>query len=76
MTPFFRIKHYLINLDRLAYVRVEENFIDFGFSFPVEKTSGHHFIRLERGSELDPGEFEQVEEFVLQLPDPDRVVVI
>jgi hypothetical protein len=75
MTPFFRIKHYLINLDRLAYVRIEENFIDFGFSFPVEKGECH-VIRLERGSQLDPAEFEQVKEFVMQLPDPDRVVVI
>jgi len=76
MTPFFRIKNYLINLDRLAYVRIEENSIDFGFSFPVEKSSGHHFIRLERGSNLSNAEFEQVKEFVLQLPDPDRVIVI
>jgi hypothetical protein len=76
MTPFFRIKHYLINLDRLAYVAVEENHIDFGFSFPVEKSGGHHFIRLERGSLLNHAEFEQVKKFVLQLPDPDRVIVI
>jgi len=76
MTPFFRIKQYLINLDRLAYVRVEENLIDFGFSFPVEKSSGHHFIRLEKGSHLSSAEFEQVKEFVLQLPDPDRVIVL
>ncbi len=76
MDPFFRIKNYLINLDRLAYVRVEENFIDFGFAFPVEKTSGCHFIRLEKGSNLSSAEFEQVKEFVLQLPDKDRVIVI
>jgi hypothetical protein len=76
MTPFFRIKHYLINLDRLAYVRVEENFIDFGFSFPVEKGGECHYIRLEKGPSLNNAEFEQVKEFVLQLPDPDRVIVI
>jgi hypothetical protein len=76
MTPFFRIKNYLINLDRLAYVRVEENYIDFGFSFPVDKSCGEHFIRLERGSNLQNAEFEQIKEFVLQLPDPDRVIVI
>ncbi len=76
MTPFFRIKHYLINLDRLAYVRVEPDFIDFGFSFPVEKTGGCHFIRLEKGADLSSAEFEQVKEFVLHLPDPDRVIVI
>ena len=34
MTPFFRIKNFLINLERLAYVHIEENYIDFGFSFP------------------------------------------
>jgi hypothetical protein len=76
MTPFFRIKNYLINLDRLAYVRVEENFIDFGFSFPVDKSCGEHFIRLEKGANLQDAEFEQIKEFVLQLPDPDRVIVI
>lgn len=76
MTPFFRIKNYLINLDRLAYVRVEANYIDFGFSFPVDKSSGQHFIRLEKGSNLQNAEFEQLKEFVLQLPDPDRVIVI
>jgi hypothetical protein len=76
MTPFFRIKNYLINLDRLAYVRVEENFIDFGFSFPVDKSCGEHFIRLERGANLQDAEFEQIKEFVMQLPDPDRVIVI
>jgi hypothetical protein len=76
MAPFFRIKNYLINLERLAYVRLEEERIDFGFSFPVDKDSGHHFIRLERGSHLRDEEFEQVREFVLQLPDPDRVIVI
>ncbi len=76
MTPFFRIKNYLINMDRLAYVRVEESLIDFGFSFPVEKTGDCHYIRLEKGSNLSTAEFEQVKEFVLQLPDPDRVIVI
>ena len=76
MTPFFRIKHYLINLDRLAFVRIEENSIDFGFSFPVEKDGECHFIHLEKGSSLNNAEFEQVKEFVLQLPDPDRVIVI
>ncbi len=76
MTQFFRIKHYVINSDRLAYVRVEENFIDFGFSFPVEKGSGHHLIRLEKGANLSLAEFEQVKEFVLHLPEADRVIVL
>ncbi len=76
MTPFIRIKNYVINLESLAYVRVEENHIDFGFSSPVDKISGQNYIRLERGSELQDAELEQVKQYVLQLPDPDRVIVI
>jgi hypothetical protein len=66
----------VINLERLAYVHIEENSIDFGFSFPVDKSCGEHFIRLVKGSNLNNAEFEQVKEFVLQLPDPDRVIVL
>jgi hypothetical protein len=76
MEPFVRIKNYLINLENLAYVRVEENYIDFGFSFHSEELGGQNFIRLERGSHLKNDEFEQVKDFVLQLPDPDRVIII
>jgi len=76
MEPFVRIKNYLINLENLAYVRVEENYIDFGFSFHSEELGGQNFIRLERGSHLKNDEFEQVNDFVLQLPDPDRVIII
>ncbi len=76
MTPFVRIKNYLINLENLAYVRVEENYIDFGFAFHSEELGGQNFIRLERGSHLTNDEFEQVKDFVLQLPDPDRVILI
>jgi len=76
MTPFFRIKNYLINLENLAYVRVEENYIDFGFAFHSERLEGENFIRMERGTYLKNEEFEQVRDFVLQLPDPDRVILI
>ncbi len=76
MEPFVRIKNYLINLENLAYVRVEESHIDFGFAFHSEKLEGQNFIRLERGSHLRDDEFEQVKDFVLQLPDPDRVIII
>ncbi len=76
MEPFVRIKNYIINLENLAYVRVEENYIDFGFAFHSEKLQGQNFIRLERGSHLRDDEFEQVKDFVLKLPDPDRVILI
>jgi hypothetical protein len=76
MEPFIRIKNYLINLENLAYIRVEKNYIDFGFAFHSEKLEGQDFIRMERGAYLQDAEFEQVREFVLQLPDPDRVIII
>ena len=76
MPQFIRIKNHFFNLDSLAYVRVEKDYIDFGFAFPTDPTCGQNYIRLERGSHLQNVEFEQVKEFVLQLPDPDRVIVI
>ena len=75
MAKFIRIKHYVINLDTLTYVRVDQDHIDFGFAFPTEKPGGQNYVRLERGTDLQDSEFEEVREFVLQLPDPDRVVV-
>lgn len=76
MSSFIRVKHYIINLDTLTYVRVEESHIDFGFAFPTEKPGGHNYVRLERGIDLKDQEFDEVREFVLGLPDPDRVIVI
>ena len=76
MTQFIRVKNHFFNLDSLAYVRVEKDYIDFGFAFPIEPACGQNFIRLERGTQLQDAEFEQVKEFVLQLPDPDRVIVV
>ncbi len=52
MEPFVRIKNYIINMENLAYVRVEGNYIDFGFAFHSEKLEGENFIRMERGTYL------------------------
>lgn len=76
MPQFIRIKNHFFNLDSLAFVRVEKDYIDFGFAFPTDPSCGLNYIRLEKGSHLQEAEFEQVKEFVLQLPDPDRVIVI
>lgn len=76
MSSFVRIRNYVINLENLAYVSVEENHIDFGFVPPPGKSQDQNYIRLVRGSDLQDAEFEQVKEFVLQLPDADRVIAI
>ena len=49
MSQFIRIKHYIINLEVVTYVRVDKEHIDFGFAFPTEKPGGQNFVRLERG---------------------------
>jgi hypothetical protein len=76
MAQFIRIKSYVINLDTLTYIRIEDDWIDFGFTFPTEKPGGHNFVRLERGVNLQDQEFNEVKEFVLQLVDPDRIVLV
>ena len=76
MSAFFRIKNYVINLEALAYVQVENNFISFGFTVHSESLEGQNYIRLEKGTHLRDVEFDQVKEFVLQLPESDRVIVI
>ena len=76
MSAFFRIKNFVINLEALAYVQVENNFIAFGFPFHSESLESQNYIRLEKGKHLQDMEFEQVKEFVLQLPQLDRVIVI
>jgi hypothetical protein len=76
MTQFIRIKHYVINLETLTYARIGEDHIDFGFAFPTEKPGGQNYVRLEKGKDLSDSEFDEVKEFVLKLPDPDRVLVI
>ena len=76
MSDFVRIKYYVVNLETVTYVRVEEDHIDFGFTFPTEKAGGQNFIRLEKGKQLNESEFEEVKDFVFRLPDPDRVLVV
>ena len=73
---FVRIKHYIINLETLTYIRVDKSHIDFGFAFPTEKPGGQNYVRLEKGVDLQDAEFDEVKDFVLRLPDPDRVIVI
>ncbi|MBA4418348.1 MAG: hypothetical protein C0392_10635 [Syntrophus sp. (in: bacteria)] len=76
MSEFVRIKQYIINLETLTYIRVGDNYIDFGFTFPTQKHDGKNYVRLERGVDLQDTEFNEVKDFVIQLPDPDRIVVI
>lgn len=76
MAQFIRIKSYVINLDTLTYIRIEDDWIDFGFTFPTEKPGGQNFVRLVRGVNLQDPEFNEVKEFVLQLVDTDRVVLV
>ena len=76
MSQFIRIKYYIINLETITYIRAEDDHIDFGFAFPTEKPGGQNYIRLERGVNLQDAEFEEVKDFVLSLPDPDRVIVV
>jgi len=76
VSQFIRIKHYIINLETLTYIRVGENYIDFGFTFPTEKPGGQNYVRLERDVDLDSAGFEEVKDFALSLPDPDRVIVV
>jgi hypothetical protein len=76
MPQFIRIKHYVINLETLTYVRAEDNHIDFGFTFPTEKPGGQSYIRLEKGVSLTEAEFEEVKDSILSLVDPDRILVL
>ncbi len=73
---FVRIKQYVVNLDTLTYIRVADSYIDFGFTFPTEKPGGQNYVRLEKGVDLQEGEFSELKEFVYGLPDPDRVIVV
>ena len=65
MPQFIRIKHYIINIDAITYIRVEENHIDFGFAFPTERPGGQNYVRLERGVGLSNDEFDEIKEFAL-----------
>ncbi len=76
MSPYVRIKNHVINLQNLAYILVEDDHIDFGFAFPMKTPAGQNYIRFEKGTDLKEAEFEEVKEFVMQLPDPDRVIAV
>ncbi len=76
MSAFIRIKNYVINLEALAYARIENDYIVLGFTFHSEELGGQNYIRFEKGSHLQDAEFEQVKEFLLQLPEVDRVIAV
>jgi hypothetical protein len=76
MAQFMRIKHYVINMETLTYVRAEEAHMDFGFAFPTERPGGRSYVRLEKGKDLSDEEFEEVKAYVFNLADPDRILVI
>jgi hypothetical protein len=76
MTPFIRIKKYVINLENVAYVSVAEDHIDFAFTFSSEGEGDRNYLRLTKGSDLSEADFQEVTEFIIQLPDPDRVIVV
>jgi hypothetical protein len=76
MPEFIRIKHYIINLRAVTYVRIGEDHIDFGFAFPTERPGGQNYVRIEKGVNLNDSEFEEIKDFVLHLPEPDRIIVI
>ncbi len=76
MSPFIRIKNHVINLQKLTYILVESNHIEFRFTSPMEKSMTQDYIRFEKGTDLKDAEFQEVKEFVMQLPDPDRVIAV
>ncbi len=76
MKSFIRIKSYIINLDNLAYVTIASDQIDFVFTAASDKDGASSQIRLTKGADLTVGDFQEVMDFVLQLPDLDRVVVV
>jgi hypothetical protein len=76
MTDFIRIKNYLINVEALAYVQIEEDAISFGFRFHSDVLSGKNLIRFERGIQLGDEEFNLLKEFALELPKHDRVILV
>jgi hypothetical protein len=79
MSAFIRIKDYFINLDALAYIKIEEASIAFRFcefSSPAEKLEGKNYIRFEKGIHLKDVEFKELKEYISDLPSLDRVVII
>jgi hypothetical protein len=79
MSAFIRIKDYFINLDALAYIKIEDAAIAFRFcelTSPTEKSEGKNYIRFEKGIDLKDVEFKQLKEYISDLPSLDRVVII
>ncbi len=76
MAPYVRIKGYVINLQNVAYIQVTDKYIDFSFAYEAKRQGGQDYIRFEKGPDLTETEFEQVKEFVMELPDPDRVLLV
>ncbi len=76
MAPYVRIKGYVINLENVAYIQVKDDSIDFSFAYETKKPGDRDYIRFEKGVDLSDSEFEQVREFVLELPDPDRMIIL
>jgi len=76
MADFVRIKDCIVNLETLAYIRVRETYIDLGFASSVEKPGDKNYVRLERGTDLHDEEFGYLREFLLGLPEPDRVIIV
>ena len=76
MSDFIRIKNYIINMEALAYVQIENGYIAFGFSHNSESPAGRNHVRFDKGTHLTELEFEQLKEFVLELPAVDRVIIV
>jgi len=71
-----RIKDYVINLQNMAYIHATDKYIEFGFAFPVSNPGGQNYIRFEKGNNLSDAEFELVREYLLDLSDPHREILI
>jgi hypothetical protein len=69
VSQYIRIKEYTINMQNLAFVRITADCVEFAFA-------GSAALRFQRGIDLDQGEFEQLSEFLNDLPDPDRVIAV
>jgi hypothetical protein len=79
MAAFIRVKDYFINLDSLAYIKIDDDSVSFGFcgiGSPSAALEGQNTIRFEKGTHLEAVELKQLKEFISDLPPLDRVVII
>lgn len=79
MAAFIRIKEYFINLDALAYIKMDDDSVSFGFCGLGSSSAvpgGQNYIKLEKGVDLQGTELRQLKEFITDLPSLDRVVII